>query len=205
MDKIKRWKPKGPTNLHAYFISANPITSFNPIMKYPKIHNTSFIGSFSSIIGDVTISKNVFVGCNVTLRADEGAPFYVGCNSNIQDGVIFHGLKDSLLTVDQREYSIYIGNEVSITHGALIHGPVIMEDNVFVGFNATVFDAIIEKGCYIETSAIVTGGIRLSANRYVPIGAIIDTQEKADNLQKVTENNLEFAKKVVIVNNEFIL
>jgi hypothetical protein len=97
--RIKRWKPLGPTNLYAYFISGNPSTSFNPISRYPNIDTNSFIGPFSSVIGDVRIDKNVFVGCNAVLRADEGTPFYIGCNSNIQDGVILHGLKNEQFMV----------------------------------------------------------------------------------------------------------
>lgn len=203
--KIKRSKPEGPANLYCYFIKSNPTTSFNPISKYPSISSTAFVGPFSSIIGDITIDKNVFIGCNVTLRADEGTPFYIGYNSNIQDGVIFHGLRNKKCTVDGKTYSIYIGKEVTIGHGALVHGPSIIGDRVFVGFNAVVFNAIVEDGCYIDTTAVITGGIRLRANTYVPIGAVIDTQEKADNLKKVLTSKEEFAKEVVQVNNEFSL
>ncbi|MEG1254978.1 carbonate dehydratase [Clostridium sp.] len=201
--KIKRHEEEGPVNLYSYFIGSNPPTSFNPISSYPTIHNTVLVGPFSSVIGDVTIDKNVFVGCNATLRADEGTPFYIGPNSNIQDGVIFHGLQNQKFTVNGKTYSIYVGKESTIAHGALIHGPSIVGNKVFVGFNAIVFNAIVEDGCYIDTTAIVTGGIRLHANTYVPIGAIIDTQNKANALGKVPTSREEFAKEVVEVNNEF--
>jgi len=198
----KGYKPIGPTNSYTYFIAGNPVTSFNPISVYPKISESAFIGPFSSVIGDVVIKNNVFLGANVVLRADEGTPFYIGYNSNIQDGVILHGLRDAKYSVNGICYSIYIGNKVSIAHGALIHGPAIVGNNTFVGFNSIVFNAIVEDNCYIDTGAIVTGGIRIAANRYVPIGAIINTQAKADNLLEVPKERSDFAEKVIKVNVE---
>lgn len=47
------------------FISPNPITSFNPVQRYPKIDKTAFVSQFSSVIGDVTINNNVYVAPNV--------------------------------------------------------------------------------------------------------------------------------------------
>ncbi|GAA3325448.1 hypothetical protein GCM10020331_057390 [Ectobacillus funiculus] len=35
------------------------------------------------------ITDNVYVAPNVSIRADEGTPFYIGSNTNLQDGVIF--------------------------------------------------------------------------------------------------------------------
>ena len=201
--KIKKYKPQGPVNLYCYFISSNPHTSFITTSMHPTIHKTAYIGPFSSVIGDVTLDENVFVACNVTLRADEGTPFYIGCNSNIQDGVIFHGLENEQLTVNEKKYSIYIGSKVTIAHRALVHGPSIVGNKVFIGFNAIIFNAMVEDGCYIDSSAIVTGGVRLHADTYVPTGKIIDTQEKANALGKVPKSKEEFAKEVVKVNNEF--
>lgn len=57
------------------FISPNPITSLNPVQRFPKIDKTAFVSQFSSVIGDVTIRNNVYVAPNVSIRADEGTPF----------------------------------------------------------------------------------------------------------------------------------
>ncbi|MGV8979862.1 carbonate dehydratase [Clostridium sp.] len=200
--KITRYKPVGPTNVYSYFVSSNPPTSFNPKSIYPSIDKTAFIGPFSSIIGDVTICSEVFIGCNSTLRADEGTPFYIGSKTNIQDGAILHGLKNIKFTVNKKEYSIYIGNEVSIAHGAMVHGPCIIGNNTFVGFNAIIFNSIVEDGCYIDLAAIVTDGVIIPANRYVPAGAIINTQEKANALAMVTQSNEDFGIGVIKSNFE---
>jgi carbonic anhydrase len=195
-------RPVETNNRYSYFVTSNPVTSFNPVSVYPTIDKTAFIGPFSSIIGDVRIKKEVFIGCNVTIRADEGTPFYIGNKTNLQDGVILHGLKNMQLSVHNEQYSIYLGNKVSAAHGALIHGPCIVGDNTFVGFNAIIFSAIVEDGCYIDLAAIVTNGVRIPPNSYVPVGAIIDTQRKANALTKVSEANENFARNVVKTNVE---
>ncbi|OQR57482.1 carbonate dehydratase [Bacillus sp. CDB3] len=187
----------------AAFISPNPITSFNPIRRYPKIDKTAFISPFSSVIGDVRIKDNVYVAPNVSVRADEGTPFYISSNTNLQDGVILHGLLNKFVSVDDKEYSIYIGKKVSVAHGALIHGPCYIGNKVFVGFKSIVYNAIIGEGTVISYNAVVTNGVRVSRNRFVPPGANIDTQEKADALFRVPTDEEEFAREVQRVNQEF--
>ncbi|MFT3654564.1 Carnitine operon protein CaiE [Bacillus sp. B01(2024)] len=191
-----------PANF-APFISPNPVTSFNPVRRYPKIDKTSFISPFSSVIGDVRIKDNVFVGPNAAVRADEGTPFYIGSNTNLQDGVILHSLLKQFVSVKDRAYSIYIGNNVSVGHDALIHGPCYLGNHTFVGFKAIVFNAIVGKGSFISYNAAITNGVRIAPNRFVPPGADIDTQEKADRLRRVTEEEREFAREVQRVNQEF--
>lgn len=192
-----------PVNLFAYFAGPNPVTSFNPVSVDPKVDPSSFIGPFSVIIGDVTVAKNVFIAPNVTIRADEGTPFYIGNNTNIQDGAILHGLLEGRVRVNGKHYSIYIGNNVSCAHGCIIHGPCKICDNVFVGFQAIVYNAIVGEGSFVSTNSLVTNGVIVAPGRYVPAGAIIDTQEKADSLRRVPQSSEEFAEEVQRVNQEF--
>ena len=190
-------------NTNAPFIAPNPVTPLNPVPVYPDIHPTAYISPLTSVIGDVTVGPNVFVAPLVSLRADEGTPFYIGENTNVQDGVIMHGLEHGRVDVDGRRYSIYIGRRVSCAHGCIIHGPCGLGDDVFVGFNAIVFNAIVDGGSYISMGALVTGGIRVPPGRFVPPYAIIDTQQKADALLPVPQSQAEFAREVIHVNTEF--
>jgi len=196
-------EPAATFNINVHFIAPNPPTSFNPRSVSPSVNSTAYVGPFSSIIGDVTIMENVFIAPNVSIRADEGFPFYIDSDTNIQDGVILHGLEHGRVIHDGKKYSIFIGKHVSCTHGCIIHGPCKIENNVFVGFHAIVLDAIVERECYISPNALVTGGVRIRSNRFIPPGAIIDTQEKADTLGPVPKSQIEFAKEVQQVNQEF--
>ncbi len=190
-------------NQFVHFIGPNPVTSFQPIPKYPRIHPSSFIGPFSSVIGDVTIESNVFIGPNASIRADEGTPFYIGSNTNIQDGVILHGLRGEHIQVGTIRYSIYIGEGVSCTHGCIIHGPCYIGSNSFIGFNSIIFDAIVEPGVYISAGAVVTNGVRVASGRFVPPGAAIDSQKEADQLGPIPADREAFAREVQRVNREF--
>ena len=193
----------GPYNIYSYFIGANPSTSFNPNPIFPKIKRTAFLSPFTSVIGDVTIRDYTYVAPFVSIRADEGSPFYIDRDCNLQDGVILHGLKNKHVNVNGKNYSIYIGPRVSCAHGSLIHGPCEIQQEVFVGFKAIVYNAQIGEGSFISTDAVVTGGVALKPHSFVPPGAHIDTQAKANSLSKVPISEVEFAKEVQRVNKEF--
>ena len=198
-----RFSPPQTWNLGAHFIAPNPPTSFNSESICPCVHSSAYVGPFSSVIGDVTVAENVFIAPLVSVRADEGAPFYIGEDSNLQDGVILHGLAHGRVIAAGKEYSIFIGRRVSCAHGCIIHGPCLLGDDVFVGFNAIVFNAAVGSGSYVSIGALVTGGVRIAQKRFVPPGMIIDTQQQADALPPVPRDQSEFAKEVIHVNTEF--
>lgn len=195
--------PDGPYNQWVRFISPNPMTSFNQQITEPRIEEGTFVGPFSSVIGDVTVKANTFIAPNVSVRADEGTPFYIGEESNLQDGVILHGLKDGRVQVKGKSYSIYMDRSVTAAHGAIIHGPVFIGQEAFIGFHALVFQAIIGNRTYISNNAVVTGKVIVGDNRFVPPGAVIDTQQKADQLGYLPKDAEAFAKEVQRVNREF--
>jgi carbonic anhydrase len=193
----------GPFNIYSYFVGSNPLTSVNPTPIFPKINKTAFLSPFTYIVGDVTIRNNTYVGPFVSIRADEGTPFFIGSNCNLQDGVILHGLKNKHVEVNNRKYSVYIGDEVSCAHGSLIHGPCQIDKKVFIGFKAIVYHAQVGEGSFIASGAVVTGGVTLRPGSFVPPGAHIDNQKKADSLSNVPKNEQEFALEVQRVNQEF--
>lgn len=195
--------PCGPNNMYSFFKGKNPPTTFNKNNKYPTINSSSFIGPFSSVIGDVRFGKKVFVASNVSIRADEGTPFYIGNRSNIQDNCIIHGLANQTVRANGSEYSVFIGDEVSVAHGSIVHGPCKISKNTFVGFNSVVFNCIVGEGCYIDVGSVIAGGVSIPPFRYVPIGSVIDTQKKANQLEVVDQAREEFAQEVIKVNNEF--
>jgi carbonic anhydrase len=199
---LKFKKAEGPVNHFSYYVGPNPPTTYNPESRMPSIDSTVFIGPFSSIIGDVQICENVFIGPNVSIRADEGMPFYIGPNTNLQDGVILHGLNNQKVQAGEDTYSIYIGSKVTCAHNSLIHGPCVVGNNAFIGFKTIIFNAIVEDDCYVSSYAVVTGGVRIRSGRFVPLGALIETQEQADLLGPVPESQKEFAEGVQRFNNE---
>ncbi|WP_017655052.1 ribulose bisphosphate carboxylase small subunit [Fortiea contorta] len=180
--------------------TAAPPTPWSRSLAEPKIHESSFVHSFSNIIGDVRIGANVIVAPGTSIRADEGTPFYIGENTNIQDGVVIHGLEQGrVVGDDQQQYSIWVGKNASLTHMALIHGPAYVGDNSFIGFRSTVFNARVGAGCIVMMHALIQD-VEIPPGKYVPSGAIITTQQQADRLPDVQEQDEQFAHHVVGIN-----
>jgi carbon dioxide concentrating mechanism protein CcmM len=180
---------------------AAPPTPWSKSLAEPKIHETAFVHSFSNIIGDVHIGPDVLVAPGTSIRADEGKPFYIGEGTNIQDGVVIHGLEEGRVVGDDgAKYSVWVGKDSSITHMALIHGPAYVGDNCFIGFRSTVFNARVGHGCIVMMHALIQD-VEIPPGKYVPSGAIITNQQQADRLPDVNPADRDFAVHVVGIND----
>ncbi|MBE9142680.1 ribulose bisphosphate carboxylase small subunit [Planktothrix mougeotii] len=179
---------------------AAPPTPWSKNLAEPKIDPTAYVHSFSNIIGDVRIGAHVLVAPGTSIRADEGSPFAIGENSNIQDGVVIHGLEEGRVKGDDgQNYSVWIGKNSSITHMALIHGPAYVGDNCFIGFRSTVFNSRVGNGCIVMMHVLIED-VEIPPGKYVPSGSIITNQQQADRLPNVTDADLSFATHVIGVN-----
>lgn len=95
---------------------------------------------------------------NSRLVRGDMAAITIGQRTNAQDGCIVH--------VD-KEFPVRIGDDVSLGHGAIVHGAII-EDNVLVGIRAVVLNgARVGKNSIIGAGAVVTPGM------VVPPGSVV--------------------------------
>jgi carbonic anhydrase/acetyltransferase-like protein (isoleucine patch superfamily) len=107
----------------------------NPRGDRPVIAPGAFIDPTAIICGKVIVEDDVFVGPYAVIRADEVdadgdmLPIRIGRGTNIQDGVVIHSKSGAEVT---------IGKGSSITHRAIVHGPCVVGDDVFVGFNTVL-------------------------------------------------------------------
>lgn len=180
--------------------TAAPPTPWSRNLAEPQIDKSAYVHSFSNLIGDVKVGANVLIAPGTSIRADEGTPFYIGAETNIQDGVVIHGLEQGRVTGDDgQEYSVWIGKRACITHMALIHGPAYIGDQCFIGFRSTVFNAKVGNGCIIMMHALIQD-VEIPPGKYVPSGAVITNQQQADRLPNVIESDQKFAHHVVQIN-----
>ncbi|GBF79293.1 ribulose bisphosphate carboxylase small subunit [Aphanothece sacrum] len=180
--------------------AAAPPTPWSKTLAEPQIDDSAYVHSFSNLIGDVKVGANVLIAPGTSIRADEGTPFSIGEATNIQDGVVIHGLeKGRVIGDDELEYSVWIGKKACITHMALIHGPAYVGDGAFIGFRSTVFNARVGAGCIVMMHALIQD-VEIAPGKYVPSGAIITNQQQADRLPDVTEADRAFARHVVEIN-----
>ncbi len=178
-------------------IMENPVTPWNPEPTAPVIDPTAYIHPQASVIGNVTIGGNVMVSPMASVRGDEGMPIFVGKNSNVQDGVVLHGLETideegepvekNLVEVGGEKYAVYIGENVSLAHQSQVHGPAYVGNDTFIGMQAFVFKAKVGNNCVLEpTSAAI--GVTIPDGRYIPAGTVVTSQAEADKLPEVTED-----------------
>jgi carbon dioxide concentrating mechanism protein CcmM len=180
---------------------AAPPTPWSRHLAEASIDPTAYVHPFSRIIGDVYIGANVMVAPGVSIRADEGTPFHIGSGSNVQDGVVIHGLEQGRVTGDdQNSYSVWVGNNASLTHMALIHGPAYVGDDSFIGFRSTVFNAKVGQGCIVMMHALIQD-VEIPPGRYIASGSIITNQQQADRLPSVQKADVAFAHHVVGIND----
>lgn len=170
----------------------------------PKIHPTAYVHPTASVIGWVELGREVNVAADTSVRADEGAPFYIGDRSNVQDGVVIHALKDKWVMVDGRRWAVYIGSDVSLAHQALVHGPSMIGSKSFIGFKAIVHDSIVGEGCFIGLGAVVVG-VEIPPRKRVPNGWIVDSPEKVRELPDVEHAHSHFNEDVVQVNRGLVV
>jgi carbon dioxide concentrating mechanism protein CcmM len=184
---------------------AAPPTPWSQHLATPTAAPSAYIHSSSSIIGDVRIGEDVLIAPGVSVRADEGYPFYIGAGSNIQDGAVVHGLEKGRVDGDDgHPYSVWIGEDASITHLALVHGPAYVGDGCFIGFRSTVFNARVGKGCIVMMHALIENVV-IPPGKYVASGSIITNQQQADRLPNVQEGDSAFAHHVIGVNEQLRL
>lgn len=175
--------------------------SWSKGLAQPMIHETAYVHSFSNIVGEVHVGANVLIAPGTSIRADEGAPFYVGDSTSIQDGVVIHGLaRGRVLGDDGKDYSVWIGKGTTITHMALIHGPAYIGDACFIGFRSTVFNARIGRGSIVMMHVLIQD-VEIPPGKYVPSGSIITTQQQADRLPDVQAVDVAFTTQMDGVND----
>jgi carbonic anhydrase/acetyltransferase-like protein (isoleucine patch superfamily) len=106
-----------------------------------------FIAENATVIGDVTLADDVNIWFGAVVRADRDT-ITVGAGSNIQDNAVVH------TTIG---FPVGIGAEVSVGHGAILHGCTI-RDRVLVGMGAVVLNgAVVTEGKEIPAHSLVLG------------------------------------------------
>lgn len=178
-------------------------------IRYPTVPPTASIRG-SVVKGDVRLGPYAHV-VNAIIRADEGTPFYIGANANVQDGVVIHAhstqdwgtpqMKNLINVPGKGSFAVYLGNHVTVAHQALIHGPTYVGDNSFIGFDATIHSAKIGKNVEIGHRALIEN-VTIPDNVAIAPGAVITEQSQVKQHivplkglnTKIAKINTELAK-----------
>lgn len=119
----------------------------------PRIAAGVFLAETAVVVGDVEIGEGASIWYGAVLRADVGW-IRIGARTNVQDLACIHmtgGLSHS-----------EIGSEVTIGHGAIVHGARIA-DGALIGMGSVVLD-----NAEIGEEAMVAAGTVVPPNLKVP-------------------------------------
>lgn len=146
----------------------------------PTVHESVFLAEGTRVIGDVTIGEDSSVWYNTVLRGDL-APIRIGRKTNIQDGCVGHVNRDTPLI---------IADEVSVGHGAIIHGCTIGHGTL-VGMGA-----IILNEAKIGEYALIGAGSLVTEKKEIPPYTLsLGTPAKV--VRELTEEDLQAMKKTM--------
>lgn len=112
----------------------------------------------AQVIGDVEIGAQSSVWMNAVVRGDVHS-IRIGNRSNIQDGTVVHVMNGT--------HSTTIGDDVTIGHGALVHGCTVA-DRVLVGMGS-----ILLNGAVVGGDSIVAAGTLLTEGAHIPARSLV--------------------------------
>ena len=128
-------------------------TTFRPHQCHPSV----WLAPSAIVVGDVTLGEACGVWFNASLRGDIEA-IMVGARTNIQEGAIFHA---------DPGFPTVVGADVTIGHGAIIHGARIGNQAV-IGMRATLLN-----GATIGAQSMVGAGALVTEGKEFPAGVLI--------------------------------
>lgn len=114
----------------------------------PDIHPDAWVAPNASVIGKVRIAEDANVWFGAVMRGDIDE-IVLGARSNLQDNAVIH---------TEAGNPTVIGTDVSIGHGAVVHGCTV-EDGCLIGMNSTVLNgAVIGANSLVAAGAVVLEG-----------------------------------------------
>jgi carbonic anhydrase/acetyltransferase-like protein (isoleucine patch superfamily) len=144
-----------------------------------------FMAGNATVTGDVTIGDHVGIWFGTVIRADKDRVI-IGDRSNIQDNCVVHTSKG---------FPVTIGSDVSVGHGAILHGCTI-DNRVLIGMGAIILNgAKIGNGSIIGAGTVVTEGKDILPNSVViGVPGKIIRQTDPDQQQHILSNAASYVE-----------
>ena len=157
--------------------------------KQPVIGKKTYVSETATVIGDVVIGDNCYIGHGAIIRGDYGR-IEIGDGTAVEEGVIIH--------CPPKETHI-IGKSVTIGHGAVVHSKRISNYAV-IGLNASVSIwsevgewAIVAEGAVVKMKQVVPAMTVVAGNPARAVRKVSAEDQKMWNLGKLVY--VELAKK----------
>ena len=161
-----------------------PIRPFED--RQPVIHPSAWLDATALVIGDVHIGAESALWPYAVARGDVNR-IRIGERTNIQDHCVLHVSHDGPMHPGGAD--LQIGNQVTVGHGAVLHGCRIM-NHCLIGMRATILDgALIPPLTVIGAGALVPPGKELESG-YLWLGSPV---RRSRPLRQDEIDNIEYA------------
>ncbi len=147
--------------------------------KTPRFGKRVFVAANAAVVGDVTLEDDVSIWYGSVLRGDIDW-IRVGARSNLQDGVIVH--------VEHERGPTRIGCEVTVGHGAVLHGCTIGNGSL-IGMRAVVLNYVeIGEQSVVAAGSVVREGFKVPPRSLVAgVPAVVKRPLTEDELARCIE------------------
>ncbi len=120
--------------------------------KSPRFGARVFVAENAAVIGDVELGDDASVWYGTTLRGDMHF-IRIGRGTNVQDNCTIHVTTDT--------WPAIVGDEVTIGHGAIVHGCTVGR-GALIGMGSRVLDgAVVGEGALVGAGALVPEGMHV--------------------------------------------
>ncbi|MBN1504152.1 MAG: gamma carbonic anhydrase family protein [Candidatus Eisenbacteria bacterium] len=153
--------------------------------KAPKMGNGVFVAPDATVIGDVSIGDSSSVWFNAVIRGDVNF-VKIGDSANVQDSCVLHVAED---------FPLYIGNDVTVGHGCVLHGCKI-GNRCLIGMGAVILDgAEIGEGSLIASGSVVLEGARVPPGTLVAgVPAVRKRELDSETLQMIERSAADYVE-----------
>jgi carbonic anhydrase/acetyltransferase-like protein (isoleucine patch superfamily) len=143
--------------------------------KQPIVGIDTYVSELATVIGNVTIGNNCYIGPKAILRGDYGR-IEIGDGTAVEEGVIIHAPPDHLNR---------IGKRVTLGHGAILHGNFVDNGAVIgMGTVLSIFSEIGE-GAIVAEGSLVKWGKKIPANSVAVGNPATVKRQVSDKDQKI--------------------
>lgn len=158
--------------------------------KAPRLGERVFVAENAAIIGDVELGDDCSIWFATTIRGDVNA-IRIGARTNIQDNCTVH--------VTHLDWPTVIGEDVTIGHGAIVHGCTVQR-GALIGMGSRVLDgAVVGEYALVGAGALVPEGMQVPP-RTLALGVPARvkrplTPEELAHLERSAQNYVQYKDK----------
>ncbi len=161
--------------------------------KSPRLGQRVFIAENATLVGDVALGDDCSIWYGAVLRGDVHS-IRIGARTNIQDNCVLH--------VTNGTFPIDIAEEVTIGHGAIVHGCTIGR-GALIGMGSRVLDgARVGELALVGAGALVGEGMEIPPRTLaVGVPARVKRELRIDEIVRLEQSwrsYLEYKERYLI-------